>query len=99
MKTILSSQTVDIPANGKKTLFAKGHAALGGWLVLTLLCLVAVEVKLKGRIVTVNGPRGKLVREFNHINLELRLLGRKSKKVWKTERGLSQNFREHQMSF
>ncbi|XP_032811154.1 large ribosomal subunit protein uL6 [Petromyzon marinus] len=40
-----------------------------------------VTVMLKGRKVTVKGPRGVLKREFNHINLELSLLGKNKKKL------------------
>lgn len=96
MKTILSSQTVDIPDNGKDTAHVDRQVSflcLKWRLVSYLLCLFslsyhvlllcggAVEIRLKGRTVIVKGPRGKLVREFNHINLELSLLGKKQKKV------------------
>ncbi|KAM3928031.1 LOW QUALITY PROTEIN: large ribosomal subunit protein uL6-like [Leptodactylus fuscus] len=40
-----------------------------------------VEISLRGRTVTVKGPRGSLRKNFNHINLELCLLGRKKRKL------------------
>ena len=40
-----------------------------------------VKVKLRGREVTVTGPRGTLVRSFRHLNLELTLVGKKRLRV------------------
>ncbi|KAJ6797257.1 60S ribosomal protein L9-like [Iris pallida] len=48
MKTILSSQTMDIP-NG-------------------------VTIRVKAKIIEVEGPRGKLTRNFKHLNLDFQLV-------------------------
>ncbi|RRT66931.1 hypothetical protein B296_00013515 [Ensete ventricosum] len=56
MKTILSSQTMDIPEG--------------------------VTVKVNAKIVEVEGPRGKLTRDFKHLNLDFELIeGGKKLKV------------------
>eukprot|EP00124_Ichthyophonus_hoferi_P002896 Ihof_evm10s220 gene=Ihof_evmTU10s220 len=40
-----------------------------------------VTIAVKSRKVTITGPRGVLVREFKHLNLELRLLTAKKLRV------------------
>uniref|UniRef100_A0A803R214 Large ribosomal subunit protein uL6 alpha-beta domain-containing protein n=1 Tax=Cannabis sativa TaxID=3483 RepID=A0A803R214_CANSA len=48
MKTILSSETMDIPEG--------------------------IQIKVHAKIIEVEGPRGKLVRNFKHLNLDFELI-------------------------
>ncbi|OAP16810.1 hypothetical protein AXX17_AT1G33870 [Arabidopsis thaliana] len=48
MKTILSSETMDIPDS--------------------------VTIKVHAKVIEVEGPRGKLVRDFKHLNLDFQLI-------------------------
>ncbi|ESQ33475.1 hypothetical protein EUTSA_v10008838mg [Eutrema salsugineum] len=48
MKTILSSETMDIPDG--------------------------VSIKVNAKVIEVEGPRGKLVRDFKHLNLDFQLI-------------------------
>ncbi|KAJ4952866.1 hypothetical protein NE237_029698 [Protea cynaroides] len=59
MKTILSSETMDIPDG--------------------------VKIKVKAKMIEVEGPRGKLTRNFKHLNLDFQLIkdesGKKKLKI------------------
>ncbi|KAF6136414.1 hypothetical protein GIB67_019297 [Kingdonia uniflora] len=60
MKTILSSETTDIPEG--------------------------VKIKVKAKMISVEGPRGTLIRNFKHLNLDFQLItnpetGKKQLKV------------------
>ncbi|CAF2141957.1 60S ribosomal protein L9-1 [Brassica rapa] len=60
MKTILSSETMDIPEG--------------------------VSIKVNAKVIEVEGPRGKLIRDFKHLNLDFQLIkeaetGRKKLKI------------------
>ncbi|KAL1198447.1 Large ribosomal subunit protein uL6x [Cardamine amara subsp. amara] len=48
MKTILSSETMDIPDG--------------------------VAIKVNAKVIEVEGPRGKLIRDFKHLNLDFQLI-------------------------
>ncbi|RVW41307.1 putative L-type lectin-domain containing receptor kinase S.7 [Vitis vinifera] len=72
MKTILSSETMDIPEG--------------------------VKIKVKAKIIEVEGPRGKLSRNFKHLNLDFQLIkdesGNRKLKIGRLVR-LSQDHRRH----
>lgn len=71
MKTIEASQMVKIPEGGENWLIFNRHKAL----VSTSLNFV-VEVTVRARNVTVSGPRGKLVRNFKHLNISMEKVGK-----------------------
>ncbi|KAJ3765412.1 hypothetical protein FB446DRAFT_615998, partial [Lentinula raphanica] len=40
-----------------------------------------VSVSLKARIINVTGPRGTLTKNFQHVNMDIRLVKRKDSKI------------------
>jgi len=53
-----------------------GHFMSNGKISLVFFSApCVVEVTIKSRTVTVSGPRGKLTRDFKHVNMDLRVVG------------------------
>src|ERR1700722_1365650 len=63
MKTINTSQVVKIPSEGESRWVS------GLFVLMNCDCLVSVAVQ--ARKVTVKGPRGVLVKDFGHVDVEL----------------------------
>merc|ERR1712151_1065697 len=76
-------------------LFEKNRTLKGGclkksWINITMKTILAsqtvtipdnVTMKLNGRTVVIDGPRGQLKKSFNHLNLELTRIGKKKIRV------------------
>merc|ERR1712048_432361 len=68
----------------------KGGCLIESWINITMKTILAsqtvtipdnVTMKLNGRTVVIDGPRGQLKKSFNHLNLELTRIGKKKIRV------------------
>ena len=81
MKTLLTTQYVDIPDGGEFDYECKGsrYSVDSSFFWTHFPFLVTIEVK--SRSVTVKGPRGTLHREFKHLNLEMAMVTKNKLRV------------------